>query len=131
MGKACYGIQQLPSCIGLFLTDLFDSSVRYVRVKRQNQTFFIPCAAEDKILTVKEKIEQALKVSEKDDGVTSEHMRLLLPPPKSTVLEDDESLNHYEIKNDMELHVVFQISENLWETVAVESMDVASSSAPS
>ncbi|CAB9519907.1 expressed unknown protein [Seminavis robusta] len=103
----------------------------YVRVKRQNQTYFIPCAPDDKIRVVKEKIEQALKVSEKDDGVTADHMRLLMPPPKSTVLEDDQALTHYEIKNDTELHVVFQISENLWETVAVESMDIASSAAPS
>lgn len=50
-------------------------------------------------------------------------MRLLLPAPKSTVLEDDKDLAHYEIKNDDVLNVVFQISENQWEQVCVVSTD--------
>ena len=95
-----------------------------MRVKRQNQTFFIPCAPDDKIIKIKKHITLALKASEKDDGVTEDHMKLLLPAPKSTVLEDAQDLGHYEIKNDAELNVVFQISENVWETVAVDSTDV-------
>jgi Ubiquitin family len=106
---------------------------RYVRVKRHNQTFFIPCSADGKISTIKENIAIALNVSEKDDGVTADQMRLLLPSSKSqpTVLEDNQTLTHYDITNDTVMHVVFQISENTWETVAVESMEIASASAPS
>ena len=97
---------------------------RYVRVKRQNQTFFVPCSPEDKIRVIKNNIASALEqgLSEKDNGVTADQMRLLLPAPKSTVLEDDKAISDYtEIENDVELHVVFQISENQWEHVAVDS----------
>lgn len=102
---------------------LFFFLKRYVRVKRQNQTFFISCSPEDKILAIKQHIAVALQGrSEKDDGVTADQMRLLLPAPKSTVLEDDRAISEYEeIENDVELHVVFQISENQWEHVAVDS----------
>jgi Ubiquitin family len=103
-----------------------------VRVKRQNQTFFIPCSADGTISAIKENIAIALNFSDKDDGVTAKHMRLLLPTTKShpTVLDDNQTLTHYDIKNDAVLHVVFQISENTWETEAVESMEIASASAP-
>ena len=88
-----------------------------------------------KIRTIKENLAVALSVSDKDDGVTAENMRLLLASAasksQSTILDDNQTLSHYDIKHDMVLHVVFQISENTWETVAVESMEVASAMAPS
>ena len=49
-------------------------------------------------------------------------MRLLLPAPAHTILEDDNKVSSYkEIKNDVLLHVIFQLSENEWEAVAVDA----------
>ena len=64
-------------------------------------------------------------------------MRLIIPPSSSsedtttamadsdvslsslTILEDDtEPLEKYNLKNEMELYVVFQISEQEWEPIA-------------
>lgn len=81
------------------------------------------------MIKIKEKIALALRGSEKDDGIQAETMRLLLPAPKSTTLEDEKKLTDYEIKNDDILHVVFQISENQWETVNVDATDITSNSA--
>lgn len=92
-----------------------------MRVKRQNQTFFVPCTEKTDVRTIKSNIVAALKGSEKDGSVTEDNMRLLLPEPKSTVLDDGKDLAHYEIQNDAELNVVFQISENQWEQVCVAS----------
>jgi len=108
-------------------TYIYYYTCRYVRVKRQNQTFFIPCLPDDKIQKIKSNIVVALKGSERDSGVQADQMRLLLP--NSTVLEDDQTLNHYEIKNDDVLHVVFQITENQWEAVCVDSTDISSTAA--
>ena len=89
-------------------------------------------------MAIKTNIAEALKQgsssSEKDDdgAVTADQMRLLLPAPKSTVLEDDKEIRDYEdISNDAILNVVFQISENQWEHVAVDSTDVTTASASS
>ena len=68
----------------------------------------------------------ALQGSDDEDDVTAESLRLLLPPPKATGLEDDKKLTDYEIKNDNIIHVIFQISENQWETVNVDSTDISS-----
>jgi hypothetical protein len=66
-------------------------------------------------------------------------MRLILPHPPSqkdteisrkqqrqeggmVVLNDDEELlEQYNLQNEMELYVVFQISEDEWEAVAVDT----------
>ena len=82
---------------------------------------------DDNILKIKENIVIALKGSD-NDGTQADAMRLLIPAPKSTVLEDEKKLTDYEIKNDDELHVVFQISESTWETVAVASTDISGGS---
>jgi hypothetical protein len=100
-------------------------------VKRQKQTFFIPCTEKSDIRSIKSNIVAALKGSEKDEGILEDNMRLLLPAPKSTVLEDGKDLTHYEIKNDDELNVVFQISENQWEQVFVASTDISTAAATS
>ena len=104
---------------------------RYVRVKRQKQTFFVPCTEKSDIRSIKSSIVAALKNSDKDGDVTEDNMRLLLPAPKSTVLEDGKDLAQYEIKNDEVLNVVFQISENQWEQVYVEPTDAGASNAAS
>jgi len=69
---------------------------------------------------VKEQVALATKESWKTD-----QMRLIVPK-NNQVLKDDEPLAKH-TENDSELHVVFQISENEWESVDVESTLVAAS----
>jgi hypothetical protein len=85
-----------------------------MRIKRQNQTYFITCNPTDTIRSVKQQISLAAK------GETpSDSMRLLLTNKDRTVLENDKTLAKYDIKSEDQLYVVFQMSENEWEPVQV------------
>lgn len=47
-------------------------------------------------------------------------MRLILPK-ENVILDDSDKLQKYEdeVKNESELHVVFQIADGEWESVAI------------
>ena len=52
-----------------------------------------------------------------------DQMRLIIPKENKVLDNDDDKLKQYEdlgIKNEAELYVVFQISENVWESVTVQ-----------
>jgi hypothetical protein len=51
----------------------------------------------------------------------------LMVPENQTILEDDDLLSEYEIKDNAVLHVVFEVAENEFETVDIESTDVQDS----
>lgn len=89
---------------------------RYVRLKRQNQVYFVMCKPDDTVGYLKQQLVLANKKEWK-----AEQMRVILPKG-NTVLEDSVKLEeHEEIKNESELYVVFQISEQEWESVNIES----------
>ena len=76
------------------------------------------CQPEDTVGYLKKHISLALKNEWKPD-----QMRLIIPKENKVLDNDDDKLKQYEdlgIKNEAELYVVFQISENVWETVTVQ-----------
>ena len=85
-----------------------------LRVKRHNQTYCIVCEPDDTVGFVKAQVALANK------EVKPDQMRLILPKD-NVILDDDDKLNKYEdqIKNETELHVVFQIADGEWESVAI------------
>lgn len=100
---------------------LFLLIFRYVRIKRQNQTYFVMCTPGDTIGYLKEQVALATKEEYK-----AGQMRMILPKD-NTVLEDEDKLEKHEdeITNETELHVVFQISEGEWESVYIEDTQAA------
>jgi hypothetical protein len=44
-----------------------------------------------------------------------------------TIMEDDDPLSEYDIKDNAVLHVVFEVAENELESVDIESTDVQDS----
>jgi len=99
------------------------------------------CQPDDTIGSIKDEISIATRGETKAD-----QMRLILPSQISSssssstsdnrqkkqsssqsqqqvILEDDsQRLEEYKIENEMELHVVFQISEDEWEAVTIETL---------
>jgi hypothetical protein len=74
------------------------------------------CQPDDTVGYLKQQVALANKKEWK-----AEQMRVILPKG-NTVLEDSDKLEeHEEIKNETELYVVFQISEQEWESVNIES----------
>jgi len=53
-------------------------------------------------------------------------MRIIKPKDNLPLEDDDEKLSKYEeLKNESDLYVVFQISDDEWEGVHVEDTDAA------
>ena len=53
-------------------------------------------------------------------------MRIIKPKDNLPLEDDDEKISKYEeLKNESELYVVFQISDEEWEGVHVEDTDAA------
>jgi prolyl oligopeptidase PreP (S9A serine peptidase family) len=105
-----------PHAIVSSLTFKYWLGSRYLRLKRQNQVYFVMCKPDDTVGYLKQQVALANKKEWK-----AEQMRVILPKD-NTVLEDSEKLEeHEEIKNETELYVVFQISEQEWESVNIES----------
>ena len=76
------------------------------------------CRPEDTVGYLKKEISLAVKNEWKPD-----QMRLIIPKENKVLDNDDDKLKQYEdlgIKNEAELYVVFQISENVWESVTVQ-----------
>ena len=85
-------------------------------MKQENQVYFVMCKPDDTVGYLKQQLVLANKKEWK-----AEQMRVILPKG-NTVLEDSVKLEeHEEIKNESELYVVFQISEQEWESVNIES----------
>ncbi len=87
-------------------------------MKRYNQTYFVMCQPDDTVAFVKQQVAIANTEYKEDQ------MRLILPKD-NIVLQDEDKLAKYgdEIKNETELHVVFQISDEEWESVAIADTD--------
>ena len=93
--------------------------IRYLRIKRLNQTYFVLCQEDDTIGYLKEQISIATKHTTK-----AEYMRIIQPKDNVPLEDDEEKISKYEeIKNESELYVVFQISDDEWEGVHIEKTD--------
>lgn len=93
----------------------------YLRIKRQNQTYFVMCSEDDTVGYLKEQISLATKQETK-----AEHMKIIMPKDNKPLDDDSEKLSKYEeLKSESELYVVFQISGDQWEGVHVEDTDAA------
>ena len=74
---------------------------------------------DDTIGYLKEQISLATKMETK-----AEHMRIIKPKDNTPLDDNDEKISKYEeLKNESELYVVFQISDNEWEGVHVEDIE--------
>ena len=104
----------------LKITHTNTHTLRYVRIRRQKQTYFIMCQPDDTIGYLKEQICIATQNEYKPN-----QMKIILPKDTTKVLDSDndsDKLKQYEdlgIENECELYVVFQISHDVWETVTV------------
>ena len=79
------------------------------------------CNEDDTVGYLKEQISLATK-----NEIKANHMRIIKPKDNSPLDDDDEKLSKYEeLKNESELYVVFQISDDEWEGVHVEDTDAA------
>ena len=79
------------------------------------------CNEDDTVGHLKEQISLATKNETKAD-----HMRIIMPKDKKQLEDDSEKLSKFEeLKNESELYVVFQISDDEWEGVHVEDTDAA------
>ena len=79
------------------------------------------CNEDDTVGYLKEQISLATKKETK-----AEHMRIIKPKDNLPLEDDDEKISKYEeLKNESELYVVFQISDEEWEGVHVEDTDAA------
>lgn len=87
---------------------------RYLRVKRYNQTYFVMCQPNDTFAFIKQQVALA------NTECLANHMRLILPKD-NIVLQDEEKVEKYgdDIKNETELYVVFKISDEEWESIAI------------
>ena len=95
------------------------TSPRYLRVKRQNQTYFVACQKEDNFLFVKEQVALANKEHSKDQ------IRIVLPKD-GTIIEDEwtlEKVIEEDTKDELELFCVFKIADNEWEPVSTVPLD--------
>ena len=102
------------------------SHIRYLQIKRHNQTYFIMCHEDDTVGYLKEQISLATKSEKKVD-----HIRIINPKDNLPLDNDDDKLSKYEdLKNESELYVVFQISDGEWEDVHVEDKTDAMMGAP-
>lgn len=115
---------------------------RYLRLKRQNQTYFVVCQPSDTFGFLKEQVSLASGMAIKPNQI-----RLMIPqaakeskgpkppmitssgrspfkaqPPLIVVEDDSATLEAHDLKNEMELFVVFQISDQEWEEVTVEEL---------
>lgn len=79
------------------------------------------CNEDDTVGYLKDQISLATKRETKP-----EHMRIIQPKDNLPLDDDNEKLSKYEeLKNESELYVVFQISDEEWEGVHVQDTDAA------
>ena len=97
----------------------------YIHIKHHNQTFCFLCKPDhDTILSIKSQIAAALcqhSSSDNDDTPDASSLRLLLSNDQSTVLQDKDTLQEYELQDDALLYLVLPVSDSEWESVDVIS----------
>lgn len=92
-------------------------------MKRKNQTYCFLCDASDTVLSLKQKIQNV--VAQHPGKAEDKNIQLqLIHPDGPTVLDDEDKLVEYEIKDNSVLHVAFGIADNEFEQVDIQSTDL-------
>lgn len=73
----------------------------YIRIKRDKTTYFIRCKASDKILDIKEKLQELVDKPAKDQ-------RLILPGT-GEVLDDSKTLADQKVRYYVIFHVIYYV----------------------
>jgi hypothetical protein len=74
-------------------------------------------------------LKQQVALAAKDEW-KPEQMRIILPKDNQVLEDADKILQHEDIKNESELYVVFQISQDEWESVHIEATQAVGDSNP-
>lgn len=94
-------------------------------MKRKNQTYCFFCDASDTVLSLKKKIQNVLSQHPPDGKQEDDAIQMqLIHPDGPTVLDDEDKLVEYEIKDNSVLHVAFEVADNEFETVEIQSTDL-------
>lgn len=109
-----------------YLTASSTATNRYVRCKRQSQTFFVFVDKTDTVFYVKERISAALS-----GEVSPRKMRLFLTEKGSDPLPDSATMADHEVSNDGCLYVVLRKNgmedndddDDCWEELEVVNPD--------
>ncbi|KAK7355291.1 hypothetical protein VNO80_14544 [Phaseolus coccineus] len=83
----------------------------YIRVKRSKTTYFIQCKASDKIIDIKQKLQELV------DQPTN-NQRLILPGT-GEVLEDSKTLADQKVENDAVVALTLRKDDNEFEEVDI------------
>ncbi|KAE9604499.1 hypothetical protein Lalb_Chr11g0072501 [Lupinus albus] len=83
----------------------------YIRVKRSKTTYFIKCKPSDKVLDIKEKLQELIDQPANDQ-------RLVLPGTRE-VLEDSKTLAEQKVENDAVVALTLRKDDNEFEEVII------------
>eukprot|EP00934_Nitzschia_sp_Nitz4_P009051 Nitzschia sp. Nitz4//scaffold16_size188269//3082//3560//NITZ4_001760-RA/size188269-snap-gene-0.133-mRNA-1//-1//CDS//3329538422//9041//frame0 len=98
----------------------------YLTIRRQHQTYCLLASPTDTVASLQDQISAATQ-----GEYQPSQMRLLCEDKDSgmTVLPPEDTLEkHASIQNESNLYVVFQIADDEWEEVKVESLEDPTSS---
>jgi hypothetical protein len=102
----------------MFHISFIPSSIfSYVRVRRNNQSFFIMCSPSQTALYIKEQVAMCL------DRTSEAASSLQIQTKEGTVMEDDDSLD--QLRNEDELYVCLPIADGEWEAVDIVLTETA------
>lgn len=99
---------------------------RLLRIKRKNQTFFIPSSKADAFSSIKSQISEALSCCSGDDADVTipENMRLYLQEDGGTLLNDVATIaDHASIKDGSILYLVFREGGDNWEDIDIARVE--------
>jgi hypothetical protein len=106
-------------------------TVRYLRIKRRNQTFCLLCQETDSFGQVKEKIveimQQHADIRPEQGSAVADEMRLIEAShgdPINDAYDDDTTIQAAQLKDDQVLYLVFRIADNEYEPVEIISTDL-------
>ena len=111
-------------CHSAICFDVSLLKIRYLRIKRQNQTYFVTCNPDDTFGYLKEQVALA-----NNGEYEAKQMRMILPKDSTILNDDDKISSREEIKSESELYVVFAISDGEFEPVQVVVEDPTAAAA--
>ena len=122
----CAVTQDVLTCTTVTLQSalMFLFKNRYLRIKRQNQTYFVTCNPDDTFGYLKEQVALA-----NNGEYEAKQMRMILPKDSTILNDDDKISSREEIKSESELYVVFAISDGEFEPVQVVVEDPTAAAA--
>jgi ferredoxin len=122
-------------CTHGILMKLDNIVIRYLRIKRRNQTFCVLCQETDTIGHVKEKLIEVMQQHDIRLGgaaCTAAEMRLLKAsngePIHDSNSDGENTIQAAQLKDDQVLHLVFRMTDDEYEPVEIISTDLQDAS---